>query len=337
MLFVPLFLRRLLPLLALAAFLLAAAAPVFSQSAPPPASAAAAPTADSVTEDALLRANAQIRGRISIPDAKASVLEQPQGRTWRGFHESYLPWIAGLAILLMLAALIAFYLWKGPVRLERRDLSAQKIRRFSGPERFAHWLIAVSFLIQAATGLNYVFGKRLLLPLMSPHAFAELTEWSKALHLSVAWAFALGWILVFVFWVRDNLPIREDWAWLKSFGGFFDNRRVHAGKFNAGQKIMFWSVTVGGALMIASGLLLMFPFSVLDVNGMQVMNGVHALVGALFVAGILAHIYIGTVGMEGAFDAMGKGEVDLAWAEHHHDLWVREERARAAPRPSPGE
>lgn len=340
MIFVPLFLRRILPLLALAALLLAAA-PVFPQTSPaaPPPAAGATPTAESVNERALFARDDQIRGRVTIPDPKATFLEQPQGRTWRSFHERVLPWIAGLAILLMLVALFAFYMIKGPVRLDPGDRSRRKIRRFAAHERFAHWLIAVSFLVQAVTGLNYVFGKRLLLPIMSPDAFATWTQWAKYLHMTVAWAFMLGWVIVFVIWVRDNLPIREDWTWLRSFGGFFSGRRVSSGKFNAGQKIMFWSVFVGGLLMIGSGLALMFPIGAVDVNGMQVANSLHALIAVFFIAGILAHIYIGSIGMEGAFDAMGHGDVDLAWAEHHHDLWVREERERAAraARPSPGE
>ncbi len=56
---------------------------------------------------------------------------------------------------------------------------------------------------------------------------------------------------------------------------------------------------------------------------------IHAVVAMLFIAAMLAHIYIGSIGMEGAFDAMGTGEVDLNWAKEHHSLWVEEEQAKA--------
>jgi formate dehydrogenase subunit gamma len=75
---------------------------------------------------------------------------------------------------------------------------------------------------------------------------------------------------------------------------------------------------------------MLFPFSAVDINGMQWAQYVHAGVGVLLIAAMLAHIYIGSLGMEGAYDAMGSGEVDLAWAKAHHNLWVEEEQAKTA-------
>jgi len=72
--------------------------------------------------------------------------------------------------------------------------------------------------------------------------------------------------------------------------------------------------------------MLMFPFyNGLTVGNMELAEIFHGVVGVLFIALILAHIYLGTVGMEGAFEAMGEGTVDLNWAKEHHNLWVQEE------------
>jgi formate dehydrogenase subunit gamma len=126
---------------------------------------------------------------------------------------------------------------------------------------------------------------------------------------------------------------RTDLRWLREFGGFVSGGHPPARRFNAGQKVVFWSVAIGGVLLSVSGILMLFPFSALDINGMQVAQYVHALTGVVLIAIILAHIYIGSLGMEGAYDAMGSGEVDLGWAKTHHSLWVEEEGAKTAKGP----
>ena len=92
---------------------------------------------------------------------------------------------------------------------------------------------------------------------------------------------------------------------------------------------MFWGVLGAGAAVSASGLLLLFPFYIIDIAGMQIAQMVHSIIAVLFVALILGHIYIGTLGMEGAFEAMAIGEVDFNWAKEHHDLWLKEELAKS--------
>jgi formate dehydrogenase subunit gamma len=322
--------------LAIRAFVLVAAmtfaplsAPVFAQQSP----SGKNPTADSVNEEALFKQTPKIAGRITIPDGKAAVLEQPQGREWRGFHEGWMPWIGAIAILGMVILLGVFYFTKGRVMLEQNEHSGRKILRFNTFERFTHWMTATCFIILALTGLNYIFGKRLLMPLIGPDAFSAITQWSKYAHNFLAWPFIIGLCFMMTVWLADNIPNRVDWAWLKAGGGFFGNRHPSAGRFNAGQKIVFWVVILGGLLMSISGILLMFPFAALDINGMQTIQGIHAVIGVLFIAAMLAHVYIGSLGMEGAYDAMGSGEVDLAWARAHHDLWVEEQQAKTASGP----
>jgi formate dehydrogenase subunit gamma len=299
------------------------------------------PTAQAVTEDRLLDERNRIEGRITIPDDKAAILQQPQGRTYQSFHEGALPWIGAVAVIGMLALLAAFYLYRGRIRTQAPE-SGVKIERFNALERFTHWSTATAFIVLAVTGLNYVFGKRLLMPLVGPEGFSAWSHWAKVAHTAISWVFMAGVLVMLALWIRGNLPDRHDWTWLKAGGGMFSPRNdVHppAGRFNAGQKLIFWAVVVGGAALSASGILLLFPFSLLDVNGMQIAQYVHAAAGMIMIAVILAHIYIGTLGMEGAFQAMSEGEVDLTWAKEHHSVWVEREQAagkrlQTPPRPS---
>ncbi|MBV9076353.1 MAG: formate dehydrogenase subunit gamma [Methylobacteriaceae bacterium] len=337
--------------IALAGLALALAAPAAhaqtGRDVPPPAQTqnpnGANPTAGAVTEDQLFRELNKLQGRISIPDGKAAVLEQPQGREWRAFRESWLPWIAGVAILGMAALLAIFYFTRGRIRLEHGEQSGEKILRFNSFERFTHWMVAFCFIVLAISGLNYILGKRLLMPLIGPDAFAAWSQWAKYAHNFLAWPFTLGILFMALVWLRDNIPNRIDVQWIRQGGGFLGDGHPHAERFNAGQKIVFWTVILGGFAMFGTGLLLLFPFSAADINGMQLSQVTHATIGVLLTAAILAHIYIGTLGMEGAYDAMGSGQVDLAWARTHHDLWVEKEQAKTAsgpqlrPRATPAE
>ncbi|MGX7703440.1 formate dehydrogenase subunit gamma [Methylobacterium sp. Gmos1] len=294
------------------------------------------PTASSVNEELLFKQDPKIHGRISIPNPTAANLIQPQGREWREFRESWLPWIGALAVLGMIAALGLFYFTRGRIRLEHSEESGKKLLRFNSFERFSHWMTASCFIILSLSGLNYIFGKRLLMPIIGPEAFATLAQYAKYAHIYLAWPFMLGVVFMLVLWVRDNIPGKIDWIWLKQGGGLLGDAHPSAGRFNAGQKMVFWMVVGFGFAMGATGLMMIFPFAFTDINGMQIMQVIHSLIGVVFIAGILAHIYIGSLGMEGAYDAMGSGQVDLAWAKVHHDLWVEEQQAKTASGPQLG-
>ena len=289
------------------------------------------PTASSVKEDQLLRELQRVQGRVSIPDAKEGVLIQPQGREWRQFHQVALPWIGAISILGMLLLLIGFYLWRGMVRIES-GRSGRTVMRFNAFERFVHWMTATCFIVLAISGLNITFGKSILLPLFGPGAF---TTWSQALkyaHNFLSFPFTLGVIVILLMWIAGNIPNRTDVEWIKRRGGIVGSDHPPAYRFNAGQKMIYWIVVLGGAAVAISGYILMFPFyGQMTIQGMQLAQIVHAIVGVLFVAAMLAHIYIGTIGMEGAFEAMGTGEVDVNWAKQHHALWLEQEQAKTGP------
>jgi formate dehydrogenase subunit gamma len=304
------------------------------------------PTAESVHEDQLLNAlkeGDKITGRISIPDKMAASLIQPAGRDWRDFHRSKLPIIGGVAILGMVVLLAIFLMVRGRIRVEH-GFSGVKLIRFATFERFTHWLTASCFIILALSGLNISFGRALILPIFGADAFATMSAYAKLAHDYLAFPFMLGLVIMFLIWIKDNIPGKLDLQWIKKGGGMLKNgEHPPARRFNAGQKGIFWIVIVGGSLMSLSGWFLLFPYLPGNVTVLQFWTVIHAVIAMLFIAGILAHIYIGTVGMEGAFEAMGTGEVDLNWAKEHHSLWVEEEQAKghapsgSAPRAMPAE
>ena len=290
------------------------------------------PTASSVKEQQLLQELNRIQGRVSIPDQRSSVLIQPAGREWREFRNVALRWVGGIAILGMLAVLVIFYLTRGMVRLES-GRSGRTIIRFNFFERFVHWMTATCFIILAISGLNITFGRPLLLPLIGHEAFSEWSEWAKFAHNYLSFPFTIGVVLIFLMWIGGNIPNKVDVEWIKRGGGLVGHDHPPARRFNAGQKGIYWIVVIGGGLVAATGYLLMFPFYLTGIEGMQLAQIVHSVVSVLFIAAMIAHIYIGTIGMEGAFEAMGSGEVDVNWAREHHSLWLDEQVNDSQARP----
>ncbi len=291
-----------------------------------------------------------MRGKVSIPDQQAGVLIQSEGDNWRAWRNGPITTGGAWGMLGVIALIALFFVFRGRIKIEAGP-SGKSIERFNEIERFAHWLGAVSFVLLALTGLNLLYGRHLVLPVLGPDAFAALSLAGKYVHNYVSFAFMAGLVLMLVLWVRHNIPNKHDLAWLVRFGGLF-TKGVHppAKKFNAGQKGIFWIVILGGVSMAVSGVALMFPFefsmfewtfAVLNTFGaglpamltpleeMQWSQWWHAIVALIMIAVILGHIYLGSIGMEGAFDAMGTGQVDENWAREHHSLWVAEVKGKA--------
>jgi formate dehydrogenase subunit gamma len=282
------------------------------------------------------------------------VIIQDGGMEWLQFREGPLAHYGGYLLLGMIAVLVLFFLLRGRIRIDG-GRTGQTILRFNAVERFGHWLMAGSFVVLAVTGLIMIFGRLALIPLLGKEVYAPIANVGKWAHNNLSWAFMAGLAIVIVVWVVDNFPNRHDLKWLAQGGGLF-SKGVHppAKKFNAGQKIIFWSVVVLGVSISASGLSLLFPFELpmfaktfaaLNAAGLPQLFGFgelptvlgphqemqlaqiwHGIVAFVFMAIIIAHIYLGSVGMEGAFDAVGTGEVDVQWAKEHHALWYEEVR-----------
>ena len=291
---------------------------------------------------------------VTAAGPATKVLIQEGGVPWLAFRDGPLVgW--GSALLLGMAVLLAaFYLIVGRVPVKGRR-TGRVVRRFNILERTAHWVLAGSFILLSLTGLVTLVGRRLLIPVLGHEAYAALAQGCKWVRNNVAWAFTASLLVVFALWVAQNLPRRGDLAWMMSMGGMLGGPHVPARKFNAGQKAIFWSVIALGGSISASGLSLLVPvelpmfaktFGLIDATGipgplgldmpvalapqeeMQYAQAWHAIVSYVLMAIALAHIYIGPIGMEGAYRAMGRGRVDEAWAREHHELWYDEVRSR---------
>jgi formate dehydrogenase subunit gamma len=296
------------------------------------------PTASSVQEEALMQALQEgqvLSGRVTIPDAKAAALIKPGNKGWAALHTGNMQLLATGIFLGTLGLLAAFYLFRGRIPIDG-GRAGRSMRRFDGIERFGHWLVAVSFIVLSLTGLNLLVGTSVIQPLVGEAAFGAMTHWGKMAHNYVSWAFMLGLVLIFVTWVAENVPSKIDLVWLSHAGGLLsDHDHPPARKFNAGQKVIFWSTILGGAALSYTGVMMLFPTLAGSPADWQFYQLIHSIVSAVLAGVILAHIYIGSVGMEGAFDAMGTGEVDVNWARQHHSLWVEEveDAAKTGARP----
>jgi len=295
---------------------------------------------------------------VSARGPASEVLIQDGGMRWLEWRKGPLREWGGWLLAGMVGLLALFLLLRGPIRIDG-GRSGETILRFNALERFGHWLLAGSFILLAISGLITLFGRPLLIPLLGKDAFAPIALASKWVHNNVAWAFMLALVWVFVFWIVHNIPNRADLVWMAKGGGLF-MRGSHppARKFNAGQKVIFWAVVILGLSISASGLSLLFPFEmpmfaktfdILNTLGLSQTLGFgelptelapheemqyaqlwHSIVAFVFIAIIIAHIYLGSIGMEGAFDAMESGQVDRQWAREHHSIWFEEETGEPA-------
>ena len=284
-----------------------------------------------------------------------TTLIQDRGMWWLTFREGPLLTYGPGLLLGTIGLLVLFYLIRGKIRIDG-EKTGRTITRFKAFERFSHWLLAGSFILLGITGIITLIGRKYLIPVFGHEAFATMAVASKWIHNNVSWAFMLALVFVFVLWVVHNLPDRTDINWIAKGGGILGGGHPPAKKFNAGQKLIFWSVILLGGSISASGLSLLFPFELpmfaatfekLNAFGIPQLFGMaelptnlapheemqyaqlwHAMVSFVLMAIIIAHIYIGSVGMEGAYDAMGSGEVEEQWAREHHSLWVDEVKSK---------
>ncbi len=288
-----------------------------------------------------------VEGYISLPKSQApeaGVLIQPfvqypgsrltnAGEAWRQVRNQWIIPYGGSFLLVVLGAIAIFYWRKGAIRVHGR-LTGHEIERFTPLERSAHWANAVAFVILAVSGLVMAFGKFVLQPFIGDMLFGWLTYGLKTAHNIAGPLFAVSLVIVFITFVKDNLPQRSDLVWLLKGGGMFDGSHVPSHRFNAGEKVLFWGgVFVLGLLVVASGLVLdmVLPFLIYERSSMQIAHMIHAVAALLMLGMFIGHIYMGTIGTEGAYRAMRTGYVDETWAKEHHELWYNDIKANKIP------
>ena len=270
-------------------------------------------------------ARGAVEGYASIPAPEAGVLIQDGGQNWRALRNGWFSVIGGWTLVAFMLLIGSFYAWKGTMQL-RDSPTGRMVERFTLLERMAHWGTAISFSVLAISGLILAFGKSLLIPVIGFTLFSWLAVLAKNMHNFLGPLFIVSCIITFVIFVRDNFPKAVDFQWIVNFGGLINGKHIPSEKFNAGEKIWFWGgLMVLGLVVGASGLVLNFPNFGQTRATMQLANLVHLTGSTLFMLGALGHIYMGTLGMAGALDAMKTGVVDESWAKEHHEIWYDEQ------------
>jgi formate dehydrogenase subunit gamma len=259
------------------------------------------------------------------------------GEAWRQVRNQWLIPYGGALFLIVLGAIAAFYLARGPVGQHGVDEGRTRIERFTPFERAAHWANAIAFVILAISGIVMAFGKFFLLPLIGLTLFGYLTYALKTLHNFAGPLFAASLAIVFLAFLRDNWPQRGDLRWLLQGGGMLrksGGEEPPSHRFNAGEKLVFWGgVLLLGVLVVASGLVMnqLLPGIAYSRSTMQVAHMVHNASAVLMLCVFAGHIYLGTIGMRGAYAAMRRGWVGDAWAREHHAYWYEDVRSGKVP------
>jgi formate dehydrogenase subunit gamma len=255
------------------------------------------------------------------------------GESWRQVRNNIIIPYGAALLLIAVGAMALFYFSKGTMELHGKE-TGRKIERFTPFERSAHWANAIAFCALAISGIVIAYGKYFLLPIIGASLFGWLSFALKNLHNFAGPLFAVSLVVVFITFVKDNLPSKDDVVWLLKGGGLFSGAEVPSHRFNAGEKVVFWGgVLFLGFIVVGSGLVLdmLIPGLIYERGTMQIANMIHGVAALFMMAMFIGHIYMGTIGMRGAYKAMRTGYVDETWAKEHHELWYDDVKSGKIP------
>jgi len=261
-------------------------------------------------------------GYTAVTGPEANILIQSRGETWRELRNGPVMILGAVLVLGIILALLAYHLIHGGFKLEHR--TGRKVLRWAVSDRVLHWYTAILFIILAITGLSLLWGRAVLIPVFGKEGFAAWAGIAKPVHDYLALAFAAGLIVMLLKWFHHNVPAAYDLEWIKKMGGYLGGGHPPAGFANAGEKAYYWTLVVAGTALVVSGFWLLFPNLGFDRAAMQNANIVHGVSALILTAFVCLHIYLGTLGSEGAFEGMITGEVDEGWARQHHGVWLDE-------------
>lgn len=270
-------------------------------------------------------ANSDVAHSVNFPNKEMGVLIQKSGQQWRLIRNGVITVWGGWLLVLMAGLIATVFVIKGQIKLHEPK-TGRLLKRFTSVERYSHWLMAFSFLALAITGIFILWGKYFLLPIMGGAAYGTFLLVMKNIHNFTGPLFTISIILFFVLYVKDNVPNKGDLTWLASFGGLWSGKHIPSHRFNAGEKIWFWGgVTVLGLIVSASGWVLdmIAPIPGIEYwrGTMQLSHIIHSVAAIIMTVMAMGHIYVGSIGMEGALQGMKTGYVDEAWGKEHHELW----------------
>jgi len=269
----------------------------------------------------------------TVKGRETGVLVQSAGETWRQIRNGPVTFYGGWLVVIVTLIVAAIYFAMGPVKLHDKA-TGRKIERFTLAERWAHWVMGISFVVLAITGLIILFGKFVLLPVIGYTLFAWLSALAKNLHNFVAPLFAVSLVIFILMYAKDNLPKSYDFSWFAKAPGFFAGKHIPSGRFNGGEKVWFWvGVVVLCIALVVTGAVLLFPNFDQVRSTMQQMSVIHMVAALLVIAAAIGHIYMGTIGVEGAYRAMRDGTVDELWAKEHHEYWYNDVKSGAKTAP----
>jgi len=263
-------------------------------------------------------------GYTSTTGQETNILIQSGGENWRNLRNGPIATIGGFIVIISLLTIFLYHMKKGGMKLDN-GRSGNTVTRWEVFDRTLHWSVATLFVLLAITGLSLMFGRAVLIPVLGADGFAAYASLAMTVHNYLGPLFSVVLVILVLSWMKHNFIDENDIKWFKAGGGgIIGNEHVSCGRFNGGEKVWFWIVTVVGLTVVVTGLILDFPNFDQVRNTMQNANLIHGALSVIWIAIAFGHIYIGTAGSEGSLDGMLTGEVDENWAKQHHDLWYEE-------------